>query len=437
MNIGIIGLGYVGLTLAMAAANSGHIVYGTEINEHIKKCITKKKAHFYEPGIDNLIRRHLDRSFFVVDEFSPDIPIEAFIITVGTPLSGEEVDGVKQPNFDYIRSAIKSIKVYDGTQMIILRSTVSVGTTRNVVIPYLCELSGKKESEILVGMCPERTLEGKAVHELTHLPQIISGNNPESIDIAQRLFRNITPYVITADSIEEAELAKLYCNTYRDMTFALGNAFCMAAQEFGVDGISVIKHANQGYDRSNIAYPGYVAGPCLEKDAYILINNMPECDSKKFILSARKFNESLIDITVNWVRERIGEPEKGKRITLSGMAFKGNPETSDLRGSSSVYIANALIKAGYELNIHDYVAIKDEMEALHVGAVYDDLYEACKDSQLLLVLNNNSRYGKLLYNEVFSKTKRGFAVLDTWKACTELYYADDIDIRTLGNMNID
>lgn len=431
MRIGIIGLGYVGLTLAVAAASKGIDVYGVETNQHIKDCLKNNKAHFFEPGLDNLIKRNNNKTLHVVEEFPSDAEFDAFIITVGTPLK----KGAKEPNFEYIKSALMSIKnVYDGTQLMILRSTVSVGTTRKVVLPFLADMCGKSEDEILISMCPERTLEGKAVEELTHLPQVISGNNKESVEIAQRLFRIMTPCVVEAKSLEEAELIKLYCNTYRDMTFAIGNAFCMAAQEFGVDGMSAIINANYGYARSNIAKPGFVAGPCLEKDAYILINNMPECDSKNFILSARKFNESLEDIVVRWVKEKIGDPSEENIIALSGMAFKGQPETSDLRGSSSVYIAEKLKAEGYRMNLHDFVALPNEMEALNLGTVYNDLHDACANAKLLLVLNNHKKYSSITDDQALHHSKNGFEILDSWGVCTELYYCDDIKISTLGNM---
>ena len=433
MRIGIVGLGYVGLTLGIAAADNGIEVYGVETNQLIKDSLKNNKAHFYEPGLDALIKRHNGKEFFCVEEFPHDKAFDAFVITVGTPLK----TGEKEPNFDYIKQALSTTikKIYDGSQLVVLRSTVSVGTTRNVVLPYLAEISGKKEDEILVAMCPERTIEGKAVEELTTLPQIVSGNNEKAVKIAIDLFRHMTDYVIDVASLEEAELVKLYCNTYRDMTFALGNAFCMAAQTFGVDGINAIKHANQGYGRSNIAMPGFVAGPCLEKDAYILINNMIDCDSKDFIMQGRRFNESLVDIVIDWVNTIIGEPSAEKRITLSGMAFKGQPETSDLRGSSSVYIAEKLHSKGYKLNLHDFVAKKNEMEALQLGTVYDNIYDACKDSNLLLVLNNHKKYFDLQEHISIMKNKSGgFTVLDSWGVCKNLQYNENVDVRTLGNM---
>ena len=433
MRIGIIGLGYVGLTLAIAAADHGSDVYGVEIDPNIKKCLANNRAHFFEPGLDSLIRLHNGRSFHCVDEFTKDMRIDVFVITVGTPLR----NGKEEPNFDYIRSAIKSIEAaYDGTQLVILRSTVSVGTTRSVVMPLLMEMSGRSASEIYVAMCPERTVEGKAVEELTHLPQIISGNNEEAIETAQKFFRTMTPYVIPVSSLEEAELVKLYCNTYRDMSFAIGNAFCMAAQEFGVDGISVIKHANQGYSRANIALPGFVAGPCLEKDAYILTNNMPASGARDFIMGSRKLNESLEDMVVEWVRARLGEPSDEKIAALSGMAFKGQPETSDLRGSSSVNIARKLKALGYKINLHDFSAHTSEMEALDVGKVYSDIYEACADASVLIILNNHKKYGDLHEDPVLLRDKKDFSILDCWDMCRELHHNTDIDICTLGDFMI-
>lgn len=433
MRIGIIGLGYVGLTLAIAAAECGSDVYGIEVNPEIKKCLAENKAHFFEPGLNALIRRHNGKSFHCVDTFTKEMWIDVFVITVGTPLR----DGGKNPNFDYIKSALQSMELaYDGTQLVVLRSTVSVGTTRNVVLPLLAEMAGKPASEIPVAMCPERTVEGKAVEELTHLPQIISGNNEGAVEIAQKLFRSMTPYVIPVSSLEEAELVKLYCNTYRDMSFAIGNAFCIAAQEFGVDGTSVIRHANQGYARANIALPGFVAGPCLEKDAYILTNNLPESDARDFIMRGRELNESLEDMVVEWIRARLGNHSDGKIVALSGMAFKGQPETSDLRGSSSVNIARKLKAHGYQLNLHDFSALSAELEALNIGTVYDNIYDACADASVLVILNNHRKYTDLHEDPVLHHSRDDFSILDCWDMCRELHHSPAINIYNLGNFMI-
>lgn len=140
------------------------------------------------------------------------------------------------------------------------------------------------------------------------------------------------------------------------------------------------------------------------------------------------------------MQERIGgidyRKDAGKTIVLSGMAFKGQPETSDLRGSSSVYIARKLKKAGYTLRLHDFVAHTEEMQALGLGECFHDLYEACEDARLLLVLNNNKKYASVADEEVLKNSRGGFEILDAWGACTELYYCKDIKIATLGSMFI-
>lgn len=430
MTIGVIGLGYVGLTLAIAAASRGITTYGIETNTHIKQCLLQNRAHFFEPGLDDLIGEYNGRTFWCVDRFPEEAAFDAFIITVGTPLKA----GEKSPNFEYIKSALESIHhVYTGEQLVILRSTVSVGTTRNVVMPFLAQLCGKSSKDVLASMCPERTVEGKAVEELSSLPQIISGNNERATTIARDLFSSITSYIVEASSLEEAELAKLYCNVYRDMSFALGNVLCMAAQRFGIDGVKIIQTANEGYHRANIPLPGFVAGPCLEKDSYILTNNMPECSSRDFILSARHFNESLEDVVAGWVEKKLGPGSPEKVVVLSGMAFKGIPETSDLRGSSSVYIARKLMQKGYTLRLHDYVAHQDEIRQMELGEIYDSLETACQGGGVLLVLNNHKRYEQLLPFPALKQEH--FAVLDTWNVCTNLHNSG-VTIDTLGSLEI-
>lgn len=426
MNIGIIGLGYVGLTLAIAMADKGVRTYGVEINETITNFLKERKAHFFEPNLDDLINKTLDKTFFFLNSFPKDVNFDAFVITVGTPLK----DNVT-PNFDYIKSALKSIKeVYTGDEVVILRSTVSVGTTRNIVLPFLQELCGDKNKEILVSMCPERTVEGKAIEELSSLPQIVSGNNEKALQAATDLFSKVTPNIIKVDALEEAELIKLYCNVYRDMNFALGNVLCMASQEFNIDGAKIIGLANQDYSRCNIALPGFVAGPCLEKDAYILTNNMNDCKSKDFILNARNFNESLEDEIVNYVEKLTCENKEKIKITLTGLAFKGVPETSDLRGSTSIYIAKKLKAKGYSLNLHDFVTPIYDIAELELGDVYENIEDAIKDSSIVLILNNHSNYKKLSSN-IFNENIK---ILDTWNVCSQL--DGDLDVQNLGNMNI-
>ena len=281
-NVGVIGLGYVGLTLSIIAAKKGLNVYGIENNKDTLTSIKSGKAHFFEKGLDNALSNVLGKKLFIDEKFDKKINFDYFIFTVGSPLYPE----TKVHNTDYVADAIASIEdFYTGNELVILRSTVSVGVTRKIVLPLLSKISGVDQEKILLSFCPERTIEGDALSELITIPQIIGPNNEESFNKSEELFRQITPTVLRVESLEAAELVKLFNNTYRDIHFSIGNYFNEIAQSFGINGVNLIETANYQYNRSSIAKPGLVGGPCLEKDSYILVNNMVNSRGKDFVLA--------------------------------------------------------------------------------------------------------------------------------------------------------
>ena len=434
MKLGVIGLGYVGLTFSVVAASKGIEVIALEKSEEIKNKLKNKQGHFFEPGLDDLINVLYNNKLFIKHNFSISDNIDIFFITVGTPL----LPNSNTPNYDYLKSALNSIaEVYDGTQLIILRSTIAVGTTRNIVIPFLSKLINKPEDEVLVAFCPERTIEGRAIQELQELPQIIGANNKEALFLAENLFRQITNTVIKIDSLEAAELIKLFNNTYRDIHFAVGNVFNEIAQGYGIDGVNLIKTANLGYSRSNIALPGFVGGPCLEKDAYILTENMIESTGKQFVLNSRKYNESLEDKLVNWVVKNFNINDK---ICISGLAFKGVPDTSDLRGSSSISIVKKLNKLGYLPNLHDYIAYEKDIVDQIKGNYFFKFEDAVENCKALIILNNNIRYSKLDLRVLLTHMrKEKIFILDFWSAMnnSSLNLYNNIIYKNAGNILID
>jgi len=433
MKIGVIGLGYVGLTFATVAAYKGVEVIAIEKSDDIKKALKNKKAHFFETGLDDMLQYLMEKKLFLKNSFKKEDNIEIFFITVGTPL----LEDSKSPNYQHLLSAFESIKdVYNGTQLVILRSTVSVGTSRNFVIPYLSKLSGHNKDKILLAFCPERTVEGKAISELQELPQIISGNNSKSFKLAEELFRKITPTIIEVESLEAAELIKLFNNTYRDIHFAIGNVFNEIAQGYGINGTEVIKIANSGYNRSNIALPGFVGGPCLEKDSYILTENMEKSPGYDFVINSRKYNESLEDKVVNWICSNFN---KDSKICITGLTFKGIPETSDLRGSNSLKIVEKLNLLGFEPNLHDFVANPNEVKALLKGAYFENIYDAINNCVGLIILNNNKKYEIIELTKVINKmSNEKIVILDYWSSLNQfsIKLNDKIIYKTAGNINL-
>lgn len=424
INISIIGMGYVGLTLAGSCLSVGHNVLGVEINETKRNIINRGKAHFYEPGLDEILSEAVNKNKIHCihpEEHKNLVDCEIFIITVGTPL----ISGTEIPNLDYIKSALNTIIPYlNKDKLIILRSTVLVGLTKSEVIPHILKNSGLTLDDINICFAPERTVEGNAISELKELPQIIGYNNLTAKKLAVYFFSSYVKEIKLVSSIEAAELVKLFNNVYRDLNFSIGNAFNEIAKHYDLNGYEVIEAANYNYNRSNIALPGFVGGPCLEKDSYILCNNLDNDKLTDFILNGRKFNESQEDNVTDWI---INNFELEDKIILTGMAFKGIPDTGDLRGSSSVKIYQKLIKKGFSnIYIHDFIAEQIELKEIGLEKVISDLKNTNNDFKLIAILNNNTRYNnKEFINLIENKSEQ---ILDIWNV-TKLP-----NIKTIGNI---
>lgn len=446
VNIGVVGLGYVGLTFSIVAAMKGHTVYGIDSSSEVQEALAQKRAHFYEPGLDDLLSHVMEDSLYLVSSFEEEAPkLDLFLISVGTPIDM----GNRQPRFSHLEKAIDQILPhYDGSQLVILRSTVSVGTTRDMVVPMLEKGAGEaangraaggdhpEAAQPAVAFCPERTVEGSAIKELQELPQIVGGLNEDSVERADAFFRSITPTVVRVESLEAAELVKLFNNTYRDIQFSIGNLFNEIAQSFGIDGIQAIRNANFGYPRSKIASPGFVGGPCLEKDSYILTHNLPSVSGKEFVLNARRYNESLHGRASDWIREQA--EATNRRALLMGMAFKGEPPTGDLRGSSSVAIARELAGRGIEVVMHDFHAERQELEALGIGTLLEELDSAEGRFGVIAILTNTRRYRDLSNAQIDSLLLPEGRLLDVWGVLRDRYglFGSEQIYRHIGNWEL-
>jgi nucleotide sugar dehydrogenase len=432
-SISVIGLGFVGLTLAVVLAKSGFVVHGVEINPEILKKLKTKKAHFFEPGLDSLLEELIDNNLFFHARLPTNEHFLAHIISVGTPLKS---DG--RPNFQYLTAALEVIKeAYTGNELVVLRSTVSVGVTRGVVCPLLLEYSNVPKQDLRVAFCPERTVEGNAIEELSSLPQIVSGLNQESLVLAVNIFKKITENIVKVESLEAGELVKLFNNTYRDIHFSLGNCFNIIAQSFGINGIDVIKAANFDYARSQIPLPGFVGGPCLEKDAYILVNSYknPQNSEVDFVIGARKYNESLVNQVKDWIsrhRLELGDSP----LVISGLAFKGYPATSDLRGSTALPIALKIKELGINVRLHDYCVPNEDLINLNLGEVYDNFQEACNSAGGILILNNHLDYQNENYPHILKSMISSPIFFDAWQASKYEPNQDSIIYAHLGNFQL-
>ena len=412
-NICVVGLGYVGLTFAVHAAMRGFKVLGVEIADNILNGLAKGEATFHEPQLNSQLKTCLANESFKFANKPDEQNFDYIVISVGTPL----LAGTKEPNMEFLLTTVESIlmNIHDES-LIILRSTVNVGMTRKIA-QFVESRTGKR---VDVAFAPERTAEGVALAELAEVPQIYAGISPSADAKAKNLFAKLSNEIVKVSSLEASELVKLFNNTYRDATFALANCFNLIAQNFGCDGTEIINNSNYRYPRSDIAQPGFVAGPCLEKDAYILANCINDAALKNFIISIREMNQGLEVRFAKSMRSHLSRAvDQSAKILITGMAFKGKPETNDLRGSSSMKILKYLQEFRSSLIVHDFMNSKSELEELTgLQAMEPESlnFQSISKFQRIYILNNHPNYSKEPFREAFIEyVAGGGTLIDVWQ----------------------
>jgi UDP-N-acetyl-D-mannosaminuronic acid dehydrogenase len=389
----IVGAGYVGLTLGVASAKVGHKVYFVDINVNTVAKLNHRISTFYEAGLqeslDSLFSNRQEIAFTSMAELFKANKIHSaiYIISLGTPL-GPDSKALLGPVEDVTREVAGYMTDQD---LIILRSTVAVGTSRHLIehIPAITHLS----------FCPERTIEGKALEELSTLPQIISGNSSRAEDMAQSYFCTITPSVIKAATLETAELIKLASNSFRDLNFAFANLLALISQQHGVNVNELISLANFRYDRNKIALPGLVGGPCLEKDSYILSQSFAGKHAE-LLLGARHLNEEFPSKAIEFIEQN--GTSKTTKVLVCGAAFKGKPVTSDTRGSFVFEIVKGLLNLGIP---KDNIIIFDPKvdEVIHGVQVVNDYTNISHDFQYMIQLTNHDVFESEAFDEFVIK----------------------------------
>ena len=262
-DIGIVGLGYVGLTLATVLADAGNTVIGVEKRPDVVDLTNRGIPHFSEAGLGDALTR-VTTSGKIVCRTAVRPTTSLAIPTSSRWERRYRARGAVR--LDMIEAATRQVadNMHDGA-LVILRSTVKVETTRTVVAPILAA-SGKRFD---IAMCPERTLEGRALQELRELPQIIGAEDPSASDRAAAVFQRLTNSIVKVSSPEAAEIVKLVDNTFRDAQFAFANEVARLCDAFGVKAHEVISSGKLGYSRTNVALPGLGRRPVFgEGPAY-------------------------------------------------------------------------------------------------------------------------------------------------------------------------
>ncbi len=345
------GGGHVGLPLGISFADTGARVALYDINAAVVEQINRGEMPFHERGAPEVLRRVREAGTLEATTDSEVIArAENVVVVIGTP-----IDDHLNPSAHVVPDAIAEFGgcLREG-QLLVLRSTVYPGVS--ALVERLIERLG---IDVDVAFCPERIAEGYAITELRELPQIVAGRTDRAKDRARALFERLTDTIVEL-SPEEAELAKLFTNSWRYIKFAAANQFYMIANEFGLDFETIRAALAYEYPRAaDMPRAGFAAGPCLLKDTM----QLAAFNNNNFALghTSMIINEGLPLYVVSKLEERF--EMSNMTVGLLGMAFKG--ESDDIRDSLSYKMKHILeFKAQEVLCTDPYVTVDDDLVPL-------------------------------------------------------------------------
>ncbi|GAA3348345.1 UDP-N-acetyl-D-mannosamine dehydrogenase [Amorphoplanes nipponensis] len=405
--IGVVGLGYVGLTLTAALADKGFVVHGCDVSPGVLETLSHGRSHIFEPGVEEVFAEHIGTGIHVGPELPPDT-VEVAVISVSTPVD----ESTRRPNLANLAAAARSVaaRCRPGT-LVVVRSTVPVGTSRRVVLP---ELRAAWGDDVKLVMAPERTIQGQALRELVELPQVIGGLDEASLRAGVAFFSGLARTIVPVSGLEAAELVKLANNCHTDLIYSFGNEIALIAEGHGLDPLEVIRAANADYPRPDLSKPGYVGGGCLSKDPYIMIDSA--AGREPFLVGrARELNEFMpvhvAETVVRMLQEAHGET-RGKRLAVLGWAYKGWPPTDDMRGTPIASMMPAFSAAGITVTGHDPMVSDDVIR--QYGGDPVSLDKAFADADAVLVINDHPDYRAIRLPDLLGESRPAF-IYDSWR----------------------
>ena len=399
MKIAVIGLGFVGLALSSVLASRGITAIG--IDSDRKKClkIAEGIPTFFEPNLENTLKKALKKKLSITNKLSSASNCDFIFVTVGTPQkkNGEiDLSSIKA----VVRSVGKLISKNKKKPIILIKSTVIPGTTKNVILPILEKNSRKKAGKDF-GLIsnPEFLQEGRAIHD-TIKPHVVvlGGYKTKFMKKTEKFFSWFNPNVpIIISNHQTVEMIKYANNSFLATKISFINQIANICQEIPDTNIDDVADTI-GLDPriGNLflnAGPGY-GGSCLPKDMKAIINLSSKIGVNPTLLTAvEKINKQQINYIVTLIKQNIGKI-KGKKLTILGVAFK--PGTDDIRDSMGIDLVKRLLKLGAKIIIHDPKALENARKIFYDNIKYvKSVPSALKDCQCAIIMTEWKEYEKI------------------------------------------
>ena len=396
-DVAVIGLGYVGLPLAIQATDSNLKVYGYDIDEEKVNSYNLGKSSI-EDISDIELQKSLEKGLFLSSDPKYLSDSETIVISVPTPLTDY------QPDLSYVRSAAETIANHiTENQIIILESTTYPGTTIEVLIPVIEEISHLKAGvDFYAGYSPERIDPGNEIWNFKNTPKVISGINDESLAKIKTFYEKIIDQVVTVSGTKEAEMVKLLENTYRHVNIALINELAILCNMLEIDIWEVVNAAKTkpfGFESFRPG-PG-VGGHCIPVDPnYLSFKTRQIGKPVRFVELAQEINNSMPSYVVSRLLEKMNlleKPFKNSNILILGVAYKR--DIGDIRESPAIGIIENLYDRG--VNVKYFDPFVDKIVVNNQDVEREDSLDNLNNYDLILVHTAHTDFESF----DFSKTK--------------------------------
>jgi UDP-N-acetyl-D-mannosaminuronic acid dehydrogenase len=394
-DVSVIGLGRVGLPLALSLADRGLCVVGVDVDAERLAAVREGRMPFEENGGQEVMDRVHGSGRLEVSEHVADAArARQIVITLGTPsFSHIEID------MSQIRSVLDDLLPHlRAGHSLILRSTIAPNTT-DFVAGYLAKQRGFDiGTDVFVAHAPERIAAGRFFEEIDALPQIVGGVGERSGAVCAELFDVFDAPVVQTTPVQ-AELAKIWANILRYATFALPNLLMMDCEQYGANVFDVIELINRDYPRGGIKMPGLTAGTCLRKDFTF---SEERSNAPGMLLAVSRVNESVPLFLVEGIKRRLGTL-RGRKVAVLGLAFKA--DTDDERDSLAHKLIRLLERELADVAVHDPI----------VPTPTQSFEEAVEGADAVVVATNHRAFcGPDRLREIAALAGEDALVVDPW-----------------------
>lgn len=388
--VGIVGLGYVGLPLALLTKKRGYDVIGIDNDEEKISCINNRQSPFY----DSEISRDLKKYPITASNLYSDLAeAKIIIICVPTPVDDEHM-----PDLTIVISTCLAVAtILKKGQLVIVESTINPGVCDDVIIPLIESKSGLKCNEdFYVAHCPERINPGDENWGVHNIPRVVGSSSEKGLELAYSFYSSILDANIhKMGSLKEVEAVKVVENSFRDVNIAFANELAMSFDTLGIDVVNVINGAATKPFGFMPHYPGVgVGGHCIPVDPYYLIEYAKSNGfTHKFLSIAREINNSMPSYVIGSMTKLLSQQKinlKKLRVTVLGLSYK--PNVGDLRESPSLEVLSLLQKQGIKVLASDpYINEVNDFET-HSATTRQEIVTLLKQTDLVIIATAHNIY---------------------------------------------